>query len=266
MDLAPDAPAASGASGPENMLRRVPEVLAYVAHVDSLLAAAVLALLLSLLEWIGTLPFVLSGAALLLARLVWGLYFYLVTRKAARGSRRLPARTDYLDTWDTLVLPVIRLVLALAWYVVLLGIFAALRVGIPDFVERYQAHPMVFLSQQGIVGHVILALGILYVPLAVIATLCRRGVLRFANPLLGVRVASRVGSAYLVTFGLICALGLVSLAMDGLATKLEAAMPIPLAAPVISHMLRLWAPLAQARLVGGFAYRNAGYLGEEGEE
>jgi hypothetical protein len=54
--------------------------------------------------------------------------------------------------------------------------------------------------------------------------------------------------------------------MDGLATKLEAAMPIPLAAPVISHMLRLWAPLAQARLVGGFAYRNAGYLGEEGEE
>ena len=266
MDLAPAASAAHDASAPpESMLRRMPEVFGYVAHVDSLLAIAVLAVLLSFLEWIGTLPFVLSGGSLLLARLLWALYFFLVTRKAARGSRRLPVRTDYLDTWEALVQPALQLGLALAWYVVLLGIFAAVRVGIPDFVERYQARPMVFLSQQGIVGHVILALGILYVPLAVIATLCRRGVLRFINPLLGVRAASRVGNAYLVTFGLICALGLVSLAMDGLATKLEVAMPIPLAAPVLSHMLRLWVPLAQARLVGGFAYRNARYLTEAEE-
>jgi succinate dehydrogenase hydrophobic anchor subunit len=258
--------AAPAARAPDSMLRRIPEVLAYVGHVDSLLAIAVLAVLLSLLEWIGTLPFVLSGAVLLLARATWGLYFYLVTHKAARGSRRLPAPADYLDTWETLAQPLLQLTLALFWYAALVTAFAAVRVGIPDFIERYQARPMVFLSQQGVVGHVILAVGILHLPSAVLATLCRRGILRFLDPTLGVRAAACVQQAYLVAFALTTTLGLVGLTMDGIAAKLEVAMPIPLAAPVLGHMLRLWIPLAQSRLVGGFAYRNASHLREEDEE
>jgi hypothetical protein len=247
---------------PENMARRVPDILAYLLHSDSLLALGVLAVVISVLEWLGTLPLVLAGAAPLLARLTWGTYFYLVARKAARGSRRLPVPSDYLDSWETLVQPLMQVSLGLGWYLAPILGFAALRIGLPDFVERFHARPMIFLSQQGVPGHAILAAGILYVPLLVLASLCRRGVWRFLDPSLGLRVAAQVPRAFAVSFALLTALGLVGLAMDDLAARLEGAMPIPIAAPVISQLLRLWAPLAQARMLGGFAHVNARHLRE----
>jgi hypothetical protein len=247
---------------PENMVRRLPEILAYLLHSDSLLALSVLAVVISLFEWLGTLPLVLAGVASLLARLTWGTYFYLVARKAARGSRRLPAALDYLDSWETLAQPLLQVGLGIIWYLALILGFAAFRIGLPDFVERFHARPMIFLGQQGVIGHAILATGILYVPLVVLASLCRRGVLRFLDPTLGLRVAAQVPQAFAVMFALLTGLGLLGLVIDDLAAMLEGAMPIPLAAPVISQLLRLWATLAQARMLGSFAHLNARHLRE----
>jgi hypothetical protein len=247
------------------MVRRLPEVLSYILHVDSLLALGVLAVVISLLEWMGTLPSDLSGWAFLGARSIWAVYFYLVARKAAVGSKRLPVMSDYIDTWDTLFYPLLQVALASAWYILVLLVFAHYRIGIQDFVERFQAHPISFLSNEGRWGHFLLTVGLLYLPFVLLGSLCRRDMLRSMDPSFGFRLAARVPWAYTSLLVLISLLGFVGYSMDALGSIVQSVMPIPLAAPVLNHILRLWVPLAQARLFGGFVYCNRAWLQDHDE-
>ena len=248
------------------MIPKLGDILSYVIHADSLLAIGVLSVILSVLDWVGTLPGVLSGGAFLLARLTWVTYFYLVARKAAIGSRRLPVPSDYLDTWDAFIQPLIQGLLATFWYWAGLLSLIHFSVGLVDFVERYRAHPLAFLIQQGLLGQVFLVVGTMYIPLALLATLCCRHMLHVFDPRLGFRLALHARWAYAGTFAMVCAFGLIGFIMDALGGMLETVLPIPLAAPVLDHLLRLWTPLAQARLLGEFAYCHRSVLKDRATE
>ncbi len=241
---------------PESMLRRIPEVLRYTIHVDSFLAMGALALLLSILEWVGTLPGVLFGGAYLLARLLWGGYFLLVARKASLGSKRLPIPADHLDTWGTLIMPLARVsaATALLWIALLITIVAS--VGPLDFVERYRAHTFMFLCQQRAMGNVILIGGMLYLPLGMLSVLRGLGLGQCLDPRSGYLLAWSTGEAYPIFFATLTLFSMIGFLLDLGGGTLENAMPIPLAAPVLSHLVRLWVPLAQSRLLGGFVFYN----------
>jgi hypothetical protein len=246
--------------GPAAGLRELTEVLGYLMHPDSLLALSVLAVILSLTEWVGTLPTMLAVLGYPTARLLWASYFLLVARKAALGSRRLPIPSDHIDTWDTLIQPLLQglLATALSWGALL--VYAAGTTGVADFVSRYQGHPLQFLADQRLGGHALIALWMVQVPAGVVAVLGGRRGLSVADPTLGLRLLRRTGAAWPITFATLCALALLGHAADIGASRLGAAFPVPLAGPVLAHLLQLWVPLAQARLLGRFVYRFGPWL------
>lgn len=250
-------------SGPDSMLRRVPGILAYLVHVDSLLAMAGLAIIFSLLEWVGSLPGKLTFMALPAARLLWGAYFFLVARKAAIGKLRLPVPSDLRDTRDALIKPIMQAGLATTWYWLALLISVHATVGMTEFIVRFRNQPVdVIWSEwnQGVVGYGILALGMVYLPTALVAALVSRRLLPLLDPTAGFRLVQRVLRCYTATFGVLTLLTVIGFTLDLLARYLVAALPIPLAAPVIRYLMRLWVPLAQARLLGGFVFHNRSYL------
>lgn len=247
-------------AAPESMLRRIPGVLRYLLHVDSLLAMGVMAIVLSAIEWVGALPHELSGLANVLARLLWCAYFYLVAGKAAMGKLRLPVLSDYRDTWGALILPLGRVTLATSWYWVLFFGLSVLLLDfqLVDFLGRFQAHPLLFLREQAALGYLLLGVGMIDLPLAVVAALVGGSVRMLLDPLYGLRLVVRAPRGYSITFGALIGLGLVGFSLEALGEMLAARAPVPLAAPVIRYLLRLWVPLAQARLLGEFVccYRD----------
>jgi hypothetical protein len=252
------------AQSPETMAGRIPGILAYLVHVDSLLAMGVLAIVLSLLEWVAALPGELTPLANVVARLIWGVYFYLVARKAAQGKLRLPTLGDYRDLVDALIKPVVAVGFATSWYWLLLGAASLWQVDLSEYLARFQAHPLVFLRQQGAVGSFLLAAGLIYLPVALVGTLAGAPRLwRHLDPTHGFRLVWRVPHAFAVMFTLLSVLALLGFTLEALSMRLVEALPIPLAAPVIRHLMRLWVPLAQARLVGGFVHHNRAFLRPE---
>jgi len=205
---------------PETMARQIPSILVYLVHVDSLLAMGVLAILLSALEWFGSLPDELAWLATVGARVIWCGYFFLVARKARLGKLRLPVFSDFRDTKDALLRPLI----AAAFYALLM-------------------------------------FGLVYLPVALLGALT--GAPRpwhHLDPLRGFRLARRVPRAFSFTFAILTLLTLVGFLLEVVSVRLAEALPIPLAGPVIRQLLRLWVPLAQARLLGGFVHHNLPFL------
>jgi len=243
------------------MVRHLPGILLYLVHVDSLLAMGVLALLLSALEWVGTLPTELPSLANPAARIVWCVYFYLVARKAAMGKLRLPVPLDFRDLVDALIKPLVAATFATLWYWAVLCAFALSTMDLADFLQRHQAHPLIFLRGQGALGYGLLALGMLYLPIAVVDALVGAPRLwRHLNPLHGLKAVRCVPRAFSIMFSILTMLALIGFTLEALSGRLVELLPIPLAAPVIRHLMRLWVPLAQARLLGGFVFHNRPFL------
>ncbi len=242
----------------ENMLRRLPAVLGYLMHKDSFLALGVLALCLTLLEWLGRLPGLTYLLAYPCARLLWGGYFFMVARKAAIGSRRLPVPNDFLDVWGALILPLTRALLATSWCWLILLLRVHLSCGLEKFMTVLQANPIGCLRQGGGADLALLVAGMIYLPAALFGALVGRSLLPLLNPGYGFVRLFDLGWAGVVACGLLQALGLLGHAVDTLAALLVTELTIPLAMPVAGHMLRLWIPLAQARLLGELVWHNRG--------
>ena len=255
---------ARSAAEPETMVGQMPHIAAYLVHVDSLLAMGGLAIVLSLLEWVGALPGEAAWLANVGARLIWCTYFFLVARKAALGKLRLPVPTDFRDPVDALIKPLLAVCLASCWFWGVAGMVSLLALDMSGYLDRFQAHPLIFLRQQGAVGYLLFGAGLFFLPVAAISALC--GAPRLwhqLNPLHGLRMIWRVPRAYTAMYALLCALALFGFALEALGGRLAEVLPIPLVAPVIRHLMRLWVPLAQARLVGGFVYHNRRFMRPE---
>ncbi len=243
------------------MVGQLPGILRYVVHVDSFLAMGVLAVVLSALDWLGRFPGTAGVLAVPLSRLTWGVYIFLVARKASIGSRRLPVLDDFRDTWDALILPLVRAAAATSWCWGVFLVYVQLSVGADQFLELHRAQPLVLLTSQGWLGHILLAAGLVLLPVMLLAALVERRVLPLLNPTRGLRLVYRVPVAFALMFLLLNTLGVLGVLMDAVGTVIQSVLPIPLAAPVLSYLVRLWVDLAQARLLGGFAWRNRVFLG-----
>jgi hypothetical protein len=245
------------------MAGRVPEILGYLIHVDSLLAMGGLAFVLSALEWLGDLPGPGLALAYPAARVLWGAYFFLVARKAAVGKLRLPVPADFRDLRDFLIRPLVQVGFATIWYWLALLIAVHLTVGLETFLLSFRNQPLDFMWDKGALGYVMLGVGMLFIPAALLATLCGRRIWPLLDPTLGFRMIFRhpdLPGCYAVMFAMLILLSVAGFGLDAFGRQLVAALPIPLAAPVIRYLMRLWVPLAQARLLGGFVHRNRQHL------
>lgn len=251
-------PPATPPPGPA--LHLLAEVPRYLMHSDTLLAISVLAVALSVTDWVASLPTSVAVLGYPLARLLWACYFFLVARKASLGSRRLPVPSDHVDTWDSLVQPLLQGLLAtsVSWGALL--VFAAGSTGIGDFLSRYQGHPLQFFADQRLPGYVVMSLWLVQVPAGVVAALCSRSLLACANPGLGLRLVRRTGPAYPIVFTALCVLALAGHALHIAGSRLGTVLPIPLAGPVLVYVIQLWVPMAQARIIGDFIYRYRPWL------
>ncbi len=229
--------------------------LRYAIHIESLLAVATLALVVSVLDWLATLPWSAPELATPLARALPSVYFYLVLHKTATGSMRLPQRRDYRDTWDTLIGPLLRLAPVSLYYWIAV-LFAADRVvGLEAFLRRFECRPSALFRMPQPAALLALGLVQLYLPAALVTTVVRRRTLWHLDPTFGLRTLRGAAGDYLRTFASLCLLTVVLFTVDTVARAFQRAVPIPLAAPVMGQMLVLWIPLAQAHLLGRFTLR-----------
>jgi hypothetical protein len=221
-------------------------------HVESLLALGVIATLVSGLEWVGTLPWSSQRIALSLARALPAVYFYLALRKLATGSRRLPIFSDYRDSWDSLIYPLLQLAVVGVWFwgPTLAG--ASYSVGLRAFVERHQCRPLELYRQGFWAGYAALGGVLLLVPPSLVAATLDRRLLGLLDPTLGLRMVARAARGYARAFAVLCALTLLIFLLDTCGAAVHIALPIPLVAPLIRHLLVLAGPLGQAQALGAF--------------
>lgn len=226
-----------------------------VLHLDSLLSLAGLALLLGLTERTALLATEPASIAVVLVPSIWAVYFYLVLRKAAGGSNRPPRWSNYRDAWDTLVYPLMQGAVIGMWYWGPLVLAVRRTIGLTAFFRQNQLRSMDFFREPRAASYLLLLAELVYLPPALILSSVRRGLLRFFDPTYAIGRVTRVPREYAVAFAALQALVLASFLVDTLAALLQQVIPIPVAAPVLGHLIALWVPLAQARLLGGFAYR-----------
>lgn len=239
-------------------LEQLRAALRYLLHVDSWLALAVLALLLASLEQLGGLPFVGSAAGPPAAQVVWASYFYLVLRRAAAGSRRLPQLGDYRDSWETLILPLLQGAVVSLYFVGPFAACVATTVGWQDFAERLRFNPLALLRERHALIYSVLALELVYLPAALLGTCATRRLGPLFDPSFGLRRALALGPPYVRTFAVLGVLMLVGVGVASVAELLLLALPIPLVAATVAQLLQLWVPLAQMRLLGELAHRRLG--------
>lgn len=229
---------------------RLWRALAYLRHVDSWLALAVLALLIAALQQLAAFPLIGARLASLVALGFWGAFFYLALHKASRGSRRLPRLSDFRDSWGGLVAPLGRGALVALWFVVPLWLCVDATVGLDDFLERLHGHPLLLMREPRALVYLLLAVSLIYLPAALVGSCLPGHPLWLLDPTYGLRRALGLGRPYVAAFIALCPLVLASFLAASLATALEQALPIPLVGVTSGQLLQLWVPLAQARLLG----------------
>lgn len=243
-----------------SVLEQLREAFRYLAHMESLLALAVLSLLLAALERASGFPLPGAWLALPLARLCWLAYFFLVFLKATAGKRRLPRFGNYIATWDALIRPLIAAATASVWIVAPTALAIHLSVGWRDFIERLQLSPLRFLREPYAESYLALGWICFALPPALLAVALERRRFHLLDPLCGLRKAWCLGFRYAEGLAALHLLTLVGLLFDSLAVTVQQTLPIPLVAPVLGNLLVLWVPLAQARLWGDFVYRERGQI------
>lgn len=243
-----------GTPHPSQNWIRVQRVFGYLIHRDSFLALGAMALFQGILDWLGRLPGALPALAHPLSSLAFAGYFVLVANKAALGDRRLPTFMDIMDTWDLLMLPLTRATLATLWCWTALALWLTRALGFNGAMEAMLTNPMDLLVGQGLGGNLMFLLGLMALPLCMLAALAHRSILRQLDPSLGLRLACRVATPFLFTFIALHLFGWVNIVLSASASLAQNAIPIPLASTVMAYFVRLWMPLAQARLMGEFVW------------
>ncbi|MBK8482707.1 MAG: hypothetical protein IPL40_16335 [Proteobacteria bacterium] len=238
-------------------LQRLRRALGYAVHADSWLALGVLALLLALADrlaalWAGaTVPLAVAG------RLIFLGYFYLVLRKASAGSLRLPRPRDYRDAWATLAFPLLQGAVLALWYWLPLLWCAERTIGLGDFAHRLQLRAMELLRMPRWQSLVWLWFELFCVPAVLTTAAGTQHCLRLVWPPVIWRHARRGGRAFLALVATLQGVVVGMLLLHAVGGLLEDAVPVPFAAPLMTHLFACWAALIQARLLGDFVAEQA---------
>lgn len=238
-------------------LRRFRRALGYAVHADSWLALGVLALLLALADRLAALW---AGATVALAvagRLIFLGYFYLVLRRASAGSLRLPRPRDYRAAWESLAFPLLQGGVIALWYWLPLLWCAQRTIGLGDFANRLQLRAMELLRLPRWPSLVWLWFELFCLPAALATAAGTQHCLRLAWPPVIWRHARRGGRAFLELVATLQCVVVGMLLLHAVGGLLEDAVPVPFAAPLMTHLFACWSALIQARLVGDFVAEQA---------
>lgn len=218
----------------------------------------VLALLGALQDMVGLILKVLPGA--LYGSVFWAT-FYSLARDSARGETELDT-PEFTDLFRDAIFPGLRGLLSflLVWSPAL--VYAASRSpgGLLDgFVALLRGDlPPGLFSDPMLWG--LGLVGVAWLPMSLVLTAAGQPLQAILNPVLGVRMARKLGRDYLLVAGALGALGLVHLGAHGLASGLRW-MNLFIVSRVLSEAVTLVAPFTAAHVVGLLLYVRGDSLG-----
>lgn len=181
-------------------------------------------------------------------------YYFQVIRMAAQGSEQLPEPADFVDLFD-LFLPPFRLSVATAFIWLPASIYIYKVIGFwPAFRDPAHAlaDPVLFL---------IIFLGVLYFPAAIITAAVAESTLAMLNPLITVRMIFRIPVQYLLTMIVWAVLSVTNGASMFILGRLLAFVRIPLVVPIVTTMLGMMIPIVTAFILGRLIFQNGEHFG-----
>lgn len=227
-------------------VQALPDFLGSLMTMDGITTLVALGLMTYILRSIGLDVF---GRAILIA------YVLNIIDRAAHGSERLPEPTDFHGP-GSLVMPVVRLAVAVA-YIWVPGLLYLQLSG--AWESLYFDGPSAIVDDPVVI--ILVVLGVLYFPVAVVVAGVSESVLAVLNLRLGVQVISRVPLQYL---GAVLLSGLI-LMLGGLyalwARLLISLIPIPIIVPVACEVFGMVFWLTPAWVLGRFIYQNHEHFG-----
>ena len=183
----------------------------------------------------------------LLSKFIFISYYFRVIMQSAHGAERLPEPSDFTDVSDLLG-PVFRFFLAslLIWVPALL--YVLMTVGLTDFNFKDVSGAVIFL---------LVAVGVIYFPAAIIVAAISDSALAVINPAITVRMILRFPSEYLLTVAVWGALnvldGFIWINLMVWGNKLH----IPIFVPILVNMIGLIVPIFTGFILGRLIYQNA---------
>lgn len=191
----------------------------------------------------------------LLAGGVYAGYFFVVIRHTAFGGEDLPEPADFTDVFDSILAPLVRLILATAvlWVPALLYIHH--HTGFSTFMSDPGSH----IRDPILV--VILLLSVLYFPGAIITAAITESTLAMLNPMVILGIALRIPGQYLVTTVAWAFMVAADGFLGGLAARALAPHAIPVVTPLLLHAIGLVIPMLTAFMLGRLIHQNGSTLG-----
>ena len=182
-----------------------------------------------------------------LSKLIFISYYFRVILQAAYGAERLPEPSDFTD-FSELFGPMLRFFMAslLIWLPAL--IYIVLSVGLSDFNIKNVSGTVIFL---------LVTVGVLYFPAAVIVAAISDSALAVITPAITVRMILRFPGEYFLT---VAVWGFLNVLDGFLWINLMIwgnTFHIPIFVPIIVNMVGLLIPLLTGFILGRLIYQNA---------
>lgn len=218
---------------------RVLSVWRYPFNPNGLIAVAGLGLVLSVVPALG------CFGILFFVGIFWASMFTAI-RDSGRGHDEIEA-PDFANFWDDLVSPAVS------------GLVGTAVLWLPGLLYWVYVRPKGPLLLDPVFW-VLVAAGILYAPMALIAAATNSGIGRMLNPLAIVAYIRRLGSDYLLAVGAILVLGalaVLAVILAGFVAKL----PVPFVSAWLATCVRLVVPLMMARVLGLLLFTRGDALG-----
>jgi hypothetical protein len=172
----------------------------------------------------------------------WAYVFFLI-RNSAEGAHRLGV-PDFRNVIDDLVNPAVR------------GILGTVLVWVPAIVYLVKGSGLSFeeaLSFEALKDPWLLAMlafGMIYAPMALMAAATEMGVLDMLNPLLIFTYIKRVGWDYFIAVFALCLVTPVDILVMFLTAPLHDAIPIPVLGGWLATTLNLYPSIVMAHILG----------------
>lgn len=187
----------------------------------------------------------------------WGLYagyYFLVLRTASIGSLELPKPADFSNPVDDILLPLIRLFLAMTLPIVPPIAYLILR-----YKAGFLAEPMALLTDPILL--VICLVCIAWVPGALIVAAMNESAAAQLNPLSVLSIVSRIPKEYALTVLVWIGLQVANGALSFGGTVLAETVPIPIVMPILLRFVGLFVPMLTAMILGRLIYQNSQVFG-----
>jgi len=217
-----------------------------------LLWLASVACMIFLIGWLPIIGPILAGG-------LFASYFFLVIQESSRGRETLPSPGRFSEMLGEVVFAWVRFGLA----TLVLWVPALVYLKMTGGLMRVWTDPGGTLADPVLM--LIVALGVAYLPGAMIIAAIGDAVFSALNPLYVLTFIRRVPGQYLATVAIFCLLSVAQMMVVAAITFVGSVIPDPIFTPILMGALRLTVPLTIAFVLGRFIYQNKEAFGLEPE-